>query len=197
MDSSQRLATAIGVMMAIVMLCSGTAFVSYTYGQHVGYGSGYQTGQEATLGQVEVQEQAKQSDYQSGYDAGRQASLKDTSNRYSLRNPSFQEMLEFIAKDNTNERQYAEGEYVCVDFSHQVNNNAEAQGIRCAVVDIFYPDGKGHTIVAFETTDKGLQFVEPQFDHLVSVMVGKSYSQTNKYKTPPGDDTILRYLITW
>jgi hypothetical protein len=197
MDSSQKLGTAIGVIMAIVMLCGGAAFISYSYGQHIGYNSGYQAGHQATPSQVKAPSQTQQGDYQAGYEAGRQAALKDTSNHYSLRNPSFQEMLEFIAKDNTNEHVYAEGEYVCVDFSHAVNNNAEAQGFRCAVVDIFYPEGKGHTIVAFETTDKGIQFVEPQFDHLVSVEVGKSYAQTNKYKTPPGDDTIVRYLLTW
>ncbi|MBM3166099.1 MAG: hypothetical protein FJZ94_01420 [Chloroflexi bacterium] len=197
MDSNQKLGAILGWTMAIVMLCSGTAFISYNYGQHIGYSSGYQSGHQATLSQTDAQIQAKQTDYQAGYEAGRQAALKDTSNRFSLRNPTFQEMLELLARDKTSEHKYIPGEYVCVDFSHEVNNNAEAQGIRCAVVDIFYPEGKGHTIVAFETTDKGLQFVEPQFDHLVTVEVGKSYSQANGYKTPPGDDTILRYLITW
>ncbi|MBM3149936.1 MAG: hypothetical protein FJ022_01375 [Chloroflexi bacterium] len=197
MDNSQRLGTILGLMIAMVILCSGTAFISYSYGQHIGYSSGYQSRHQSTLSQMDVQIQAKQADYQAGYEAGRQAALKDTSNRFSLRNPTFQETMDFLARDKTNENKYVEGQYVCVDFSHEVNNNAEAQGIRCAVVDIFYPEGKGHTIVAFETTDKGLQFVEPQFDHLVSVEVGKSYSQTNRYKAPPGDDTILRYLITW
>lgn len=197
MDNSQKLGTAIGVIMAIVMLCSGTAFISYSYGQHIGYSSGYQSGHEAALSQMDAQIQASRANYQTGYEAGRQAALKDTSNYYSSRNPTFQEMQEFLAGDKTNEHKYVDGEYVCVDFSHEVNNNAEAQGIRCAVVDIFYPEGKGHTIVAFDTIDKGLQYVEPQFDRLVSIEVGKSYSQMNKYKTPPGDDTVLRYLITW
>lgn len=201
MDNKQKLAFTLGITIAAIMLCSGTAFISYTYGQHIGYNTGFEASKEANLNQaevqVEVQEQSRQNDYQAGYKAGQQAALKETANRYKLHNPSYQEMLDFIAADKTNENKYSEEEFVCVDFSHEFNNNAEAQGIRCAVIDIFYPEGKGHTIVAFDTTDKGLQLIEPQFDHFVKLEVGKSYSQANDYKSPPGDDTVLRYLITW
>ena len=92
---------------------------------------------------------------------------------------------------------YIKDEYVCTDFSAEVNNNADALGIRCAIVDMFYPEGYGHTIVAFETLDRGLVFVEPQFDHEVSLIVGKSYSHINKYTPPPEDDTIKRFLLIW
>ena len=197
MDSNQKLAYTLGITIAALILCSGIAFISYTYGQHIGYNTGFEASKEITQSQVEVQQQPKQSDYQAGYKAGQQAALKETANRYNSHNPSYQEMLDFIAADNTNKNEYSEESYVCVDFSHQVNNNAEEQGIRCAVIDIFYPEGKGHTIVGFDTTDKGLQFVEPQFDRLVKLEVGKSYSQANGYKSPPGDDTVIRYLITW
>jgi hypothetical protein len=78
-----------------------------------------------------------------------------------------------------------------------VNNNAEAKGIRCAVVDIFYPDGYGHTIVAFDTTDRGLIYIEPQFDQEVKLEVGRSYSQLNNFTAAPRDDTIKRYLVVW
>jgi len=196
MDNNQRLAFILGITIAAIMLCSGTAFISFTYGQHTGYKS-FEASKEATLSQVEVQQQSRQSDYQAGYTAGQQAALKETANRYNLHNPTYQEMLDFIAADKTNEHAYSEENFVCVDFSHEVNNNAEAQGIRCAVIDIFYPEGKGHTVVAFDTTDKGLQFIEPQFDRMIKLEVGKSYSQANGYKSPPGDDTVLRYLITW
>ena len=181
MDNNQRLAFTLGIIIAAIMLCSGTAFISFTYGQHIGYDTGFEASQ----------------DYQAGYKAGQQAALKETGNRYNLHNPTYQEMLDFIAADKTNEHAYSEENFVCVDFSHEINNNAEEQGLRCAVVDIFYPEGKGHTIIAFDTTDKGLQFIEPQFDRQVKLQVGKSYSEVNGYKSPPGDDTLLRYLITW
>jgi hypothetical protein len=197
MDNNQRLAFTLGIIIAAIMLCCGTAFISFTYGQHIGYDTGFEASQEAAFSQVETQQQSRQSDYQAGYKAGQQAALKETGNRYNLHNPTYQEMLDFIAADKTNEHAYSEENFVCVDFSHEINNNAEEQGLRCAVVDIFYPEGKGHTIIAFDTIDKGLQFIEPQFDRQVKLEVGKSYSEVNGYKSPPGDDTLLRYLITW
>jgi hypothetical protein len=106
-------------------------------------------------------------------------------------------MKTFLAQDPTNNKNYVENKYVCVDFAAAVNNTAEAQGIRCAMVDIFYPDGYGHTIVAFDTTDKGLIYVEPQFDQEVELVVGRSYSQVNHFTTSPRDDTINRYLVVW
>jgi hypothetical protein len=106
-------------------------------------------------------------------------------------------MKTFLAQDPTNNNTYEEDQYVCVDFAAAVNNNAEAKGIRCAVVDIFYPDGYGHTIVAFDTTDRGLIYIEPQFDQEVKLVVGRSYSQLNDFTSAPRDDTIQRYLIVW
>ncbi len=116
---------------------------------------------------------------------------------YTLQNPTYQEMKTFLAQDPTNTNTYVEDKYVCVDFAAAVNNNAEAKGIRCAVVDIFYPDGYGHTIVAFDTTDRGLIYIEPQFDQEVKLVVGRSYSQLNNFTAAPRDDTIKRYLVVW
>jgi hypothetical protein len=62
---------------------------------------------------------------------------------------------------------------------------------------MFYPDGYGHTIVAFDTTDRGLIYIEPQFDQEVKLVVGRSYSQLNNFTSAPRDDTIKRYLVVW
>ena len=57
MDNNQRLAFILGITIAAIMLCSGTAFISYTYGQHIGYDTGFEASKEVTLNQVEVQQQ--------------------------------------------------------------------------------------------------------------------------------------------
>ena len=85
-------------------------------------------------------------------------------------------LLAFLEQDNTNEHRYWlptseeameiidnpdwNGEpvgYVCIHFAHDLHNNAEAVGIRCAIVRI--PE-RGHICNAFETTDRGLLFVD-------------------------------------
>jgi hypothetical protein len=192
MDSSQKVATAIAILLAIVMLCGGSGFLSYMYGYHKGneaiYDQGYNKGEE----------EGYQAGYKSGFDAGyKPATEQETSTGYALRNPTYQEMKVFLAQDNTDSKTYTEDEYVCVDFSAAVNNNAEAKGIRCAMVDIFHPEGFGHTIVAFETIDRGLIFIEPQFDREVELVVGKSYAQINNFTPAPRDDTIERFIIIW
>ena len=78
--------------------------------------------------------------------------------------PTFLEMVTFIKADATDTRQYIEdGEdvFVCSDFAEQVHNNAEAAGIRAGWVGIkFQGTEEGHAINAFETTDRGLVYVD-------------------------------------
>ena len=192
MDNSQKAATAVSIFLAILILCGGSLFL--------GYVRGYQKGNAGSY--TQAYSQGKDEGYRAGYQSGLQAEYKPgpeqkTSNEYTLQNPTYQEMKTFLAQDSTNVNNYMEDQYVCVDFAAAVNNNAEAKGIRCAVVDIFYPDGYGHTIVAFDTTDRGLIYIEPQFDQEVKLVVGRSYSQLNNFTAAPRDDTIKRYLIVW
>jgi len=195
MDYSQRLATIFSICVLIITLCGGSALASYIYGQDKGYHAGSEAGQQA--GYSQGYNQGKDESYQAGYTAGHESGLREAVTGYNLRNPTYQEMKAFLAQDTTDSKTYIKDEYNCSDFSAQVNNNAEAQGIRCAIVDIFYPEGYGHSIVAFETVDKGLIFIEPQFDHEVSLIISKSYSQTNNYTPAPQDDTINRFLVIW
>jgi hypothetical protein len=188
MDGSQKVATALGIFLAIVMLCGGAGFLGYIHG--------YQKGNETSY--MEGYNQGKDEGYQAGYEAGYQpAPEQKPPSEYALHNPTYQEMKTFLAQDTTDSNTYREEEYVCVDFAAALNNNADAKGIRCAIVDIFHPGGYGHTIIAFETTDRGLIFIEPQFDREVKLTIGTSYSQTNKFTPPPRDDTINRFVVIW
>ena len=119
-----------------------------------------------------------------------------------LHNPAFREAIGFMTRDKTNSNKYIEGEYVCSHFARDVNNNAEEQGLRCAIVDIRFPDG-GHAIIAFETVDKGLIYFDPQTDERVNPVAGKRYWQCIEprpgyyYEQPSYDDTIMDVLVSW
>ena len=180
--------------MAAVMLCSGALFIGYLHGENNGYHAGYERGQSITIAQPDTGWETES--YQAGYQAGHESGLKEASG-YNLHNPSYQEMMDFLSQDTTDSIPYVTHEHMCVDYAAQVNNNAEAKGIRCATVYILNNEGIGHTIIAFETTDRGFQFVEPQYDRVVRLVIGQSYSKLNSFLPQPDDDTIDRYLIIW
>lgn len=115
------------------------------------------------------------------------------------RNPTYKEAMDFIARDQTDKNEYIEGEYTCLNFAADVNRNAEAEGIRCAVVFIeFKGRREGHVLIAFETLDRGLIFIEPQTDKEVKVAIGVRYYRDNELAwTAPFDDTIVKITIIW
>jgi hypothetical protein len=116
---------------------------------------------------------------------------------YVLRDPSYQEMREFLARDKTDEREYIIGKYVCRHFAADVKANAAKERIWSAYVHITMP-GPGHAIVAFLTTDRGLVFIEPQLDAIANPVIGKSYWESVGRPRPTDyDDTVIRIIKYW
>jgi hypothetical protein len=189
MDNGQKVATLIAIIVSVIILCGGAGFAGYSYNiiknpsiaQENNYDSGFNIGKEVG--------------YQTGFKAAMDTVQKQT--EIKLHNPTYKEMKDFLAQDPTNKLPYKSNERICTDFAAEVNNNAKKLGINCAIVYILYGE-TGHSIVAFQTTDRGLIFIEPQFDDEVSLIIGKSYSQVNKYiKQDIQDDIVVRYLIGW
>jgi len=84
-----------------------------------------------------------------------------------LRNPTYAEAVWFLQHNDISEREYVgeDNKYVCYHFSRDTAKAAEEYGIRCYVVILFEENkDNGHCIVAFETTDYGLQYFNPQND---------------------------------
>jgi hypothetical protein len=139
-----------------------------------------------------------------------EAELADTKDRLNameadalhLHNPTYEEALDFLERDRTDANEYIEGEYVCSHFAADINNNAEKQGIRCALVDVRFPDS-GHAIIAFETTDEGLVYFEPLTDDRVRPVIGKRYYRCIEpepgyiYSKPSFNDTIEDIVVIW
>lgn len=82
-------------------------------------------------------------------------------NSQSATDPTWQQLLQFIASDDTDEQTYIEGAYMCGSFAETLHNNAEQAGIRAAWVGIDFSDNiESHALNAFYTMDIGLVFVD-------------------------------------
>ena len=137
------------------------------------YDNGYT--QTYNVGYQEAYPEAYDRGYEKGHEIGLETSDKIGLTQMTvLTNPTRKEMREFLAHDKTNDNSFIINEYVCSDFSAELKNNAEANGIRAAYVRIRSTEWR-HAVVAFETTDRGLIFIEPQSDREVELVTGKSF----------------------
>lgn len=84
----------------------------------------------------------------------------DLDNNSDAEDPTWNGLVKFLAYDKTDERIYS-GDFICADFAVTLHDNAEEAGIRAAVVAVdFEDDDIGHALNAFETTDRGLVYVD-------------------------------------
>jgi hypothetical protein len=86
-------------------------------------------------------------------------------NNPNATDPTYAELLAFLEADQTDKYSYIVGPpkvaYICADFAKDVHNNAEAAGIGAAWVGIeIEGQTEGHALNAFETTDRGLVFID-------------------------------------
>lgn len=213
------------ISLAIAVIVGGGGYtvyyLAYTWGDTAGYGRGYATGQEVgySAGEQEGYISGKDDGYREGYDIGYDEGTawgydqgyyegreEGFGHGYTLRDPTYEEAVTFIEEDKTSDNEYNDddyGVYVCSHFSRDVCNNAEAAGLRCAIVHLVFPDGMGHAIVAFDTIDEGLAYFEPITDERAEPEIGKHYYKC--IEAPPGyyylpsahDDTIMDILVTW
>ncbi|GEM_PF-6917142 len=73
---------------------------------------------------------------------------------------NYSDVVDFVMEDGTYLNNYSE-DYVCQDFANDVVGNALGEGIGACTVFIDHEKGS-HSIVAFDTADQGVVFLEPQ-----------------------------------
>jgi len=149
--------------------------------------------------------EARDEAFDRGYNKGAEI-VQDTDNLEPVavsrlvetHNPPYIELKEFLAADTTDSNPFIIGEYVCFDYSAELNNNADAAGLRAAYVRI-RSEGWGHALVAFNTVDRGLIFIEPQSDVEVKLELGKPYPWQHIGATSPlgYSDQILEIQVIW
>ena len=105
----------------------------------------------------------------------------------AAQNPTWDELITFLAADQTEQHQYILDVYDCSQFSRDVHNNAEEAGIRAAEVQIWFEnENTGHALNAFITTDYGLVYVDCTGapDTIARVKVDREYRSLDKYSVP-------------
>lgn len=88
---------------------------------------------------------------------------------------TWMELVDFITDDHTNWNDYDAVDYNCLDYAVDLVENAHEQNLKAWVVGVDFVDEEtGHAFVAFETSDRGIVYVEPQGDNTYLVLeVGK------------------------
>lgn len=101
-----------------------------------------------------------------------------------LRNPTWEELKEFLQRDKTDRGIYRSGEYDCTGFALALRDNARKEGIRAAFVEIGFYEGGGHAVNTFQTSDKGPVYIDctgkkesGNYDTVGYVKIGKVYGQ--------------------
>jgi hypothetical protein len=161
------------IPVAIVLLLS-TCFASL--------GCGGATGEQANNYNIENSATPQQYLENVGFPLSSTA----TGLNITLTRPTYQEMKDFLANDPTSEKEYVAGLFECRHFATEVDNNAKAAGWQCGFALLCYANGQ-HAVVAFNTSDMGIIFVEPQTDGVIDVAVGGTYQ----------NQTIIEILIAW
>jgi len=98
-------------------------------------------------------------------------------------NPTWSQLRTFLFQDQTEKHTYVEDVYDCTEFSRDIHNNAEAAGIRVAVVRIDFKNKEvGHALNAFLTSDYGLVYVDcTEIDTIARIKAGKEYRAVKLY----------------
>jgi hypothetical protein len=212
----KRVLISIGILAAVCLACFLVYEVAYGIGGKAGYDNGYSSGQNVgysegrEAGYDEGYVSGEQDGYTEGYTTGKADGYDEgvdagAGHGYTLKDPTYGQAVFFINVDRTNENEYIEGSYgvyVCSHFARDVCNNAEEEGIRCAYVEIRYPDG-GHAIIGFDTVDEGLVYFDAITDERVRPVIGDRYHQCIEakegyyYEEPSFDDTIMDILVIW
>jgi len=109
-------------------------------------------------------------------------------------NPTYFEVQQFVASDKTCIHQYIDGSYTCANFAADFRNNALRAGYECGYAFVYFPGDQSHVLNCFNTTDKGLVFVEPQWGKFVTITVGKPY-QNGNWTLSVNNNTVLWYYV--
>ena len=187
------------IILGLVIICLVVFAFSFLAGYNIGFGGGHTEGYGAgyaegydnghQLGHSEGYTTGYENGYDTGLDLGR-------SHGYNIMDPTYSEMRYFLSRDKTDKNEYIEGKYICRHFATDVCKNAEDENIRCAYVVIDFVEVI-HAIVAFNTVDRGLIFIEPQTDEEMKIEIGEPYWPRDRYLPPDYDDTVEEVIVIW
>ncbi len=94
-----------------------------------------------------------------------------------LRDPTWAELERFVETDKTDTREYILSEFDCEGFTITLRDHAWRRGFRSGYVAIgLGENAAGHALNAFQTTDKGLVYVDnSEQDTIGYIKIGEVY----------------------
>ncbi len=113
-----------------------------------------------------------------------------------VRNPTYDQAMQFVFSDKTDNHTYAVSEYNCANFSADFQANARRAGFDCGYVTLFFADNSIHALDCFNTTDRGTIYVEPQTDELVTLAVGEVYTGAI-WNLQGQNTTVIGFSVKW
>lgn len=124
---------------------------------------------------------------------------------YEFYDPTYVEVAQFMASDDTDKLPYDYHDFNCLHFSQTFIANARQLSMRCALVIINFDETNvSHAIVGFNTSDNGMAYIEPQFDEWVeNLEPGNDYwtecvmSNGIYEHVEDPSDTIREILVFW
>lgn len=174
----------------------------YDEGSKDGYSVGRQTGWDD--GYIEGNSAGQLTGYREGYDVGFDLAnetayirgvIDGVGRGYNLRDPTFSEARAFVRSDKTDRHKYIEDVYTCRHYSRDFIMNAENEGYHCFYVFVGFESGGAHALIAFNTTDRGILYIESQNDRVMKPKVGNVYWNRKVYTAPDYDDTIDEIML--
>ncbi|MCX8155290.1 MAG: hypothetical protein N3J91_02355 [Verrucomicrobiae bacterium] len=109
-------------------------------------------------------------------------------NHPAATNVSLRQLVLFLRTNPVNFATFQPGKFVCTEFAQALHNAAESAGLRAGLVMVDFSRGEGHVLNAFETTDKGVVYVDctggmpgniprQEFDTFGYLQIGKPYGR--------------------
>ena len=181
MNTKALIGMALSLVLLLVLSGCATGISPEDYDAVVAQRDAAQREQETAQTQVETLQgelkaaQAQIQALQSDYDRTK-SNLLERIKQSTLKNPSWAELREFLQLDDTDKLLYDKDSFDCTGFAITLRDHAQGYGIRCAFVEIGFSEGEGHALNAFETTDKGLVYVDTtENDKIAYVKINKPY----------------------
>jgi len=133
-----------------------------------------------------------------------QPTTPDMETQPALKDPTWDQLLEFLLSDDTDSHPYDYPTFVCHDFAVMLQSHANSAGWRCAIISVQlsgYPDffnygipsNTEHSCNAFNTTDRGLVYIDDtrsagigpaNQDKSVDIQIGQEYIPMALFPSP-------------
>jgi hypothetical protein len=122
---------------------------------------------------------------------GSDGSVVKITNYDNATDPSYDQLLTFLKADKNDEHPYIDGQYICVHFAKTLHDTAEKSGIKAAFIGCDFSDNSiGHAFNMFNTTDKGIVYIDDTGvpggstyeDKILNVAVGQSLTGQYLFK---------------